>query len=127
MSDGLQIFDDALAHDPARAAEDADPAQGAAETRPARRPKWPGGLAGGVAILMVFSWAGGLALLSAGGFELGVGLTVSAIILSVIAILAGTVAAVGDFGRGWGIAGILVGVLLNPVLLLFVLSWLGAL
>ena len=47
--------------------------------------------------------------------------------IAIIAILAGTVAAVGDFGRGWGIAGILVGVLLNPVLLLFVLSWLGAL
>ncbi len=115
MSDGLKIFDEAQGTDPAQVAA------------PKSRPRWPGGLAGGIAILMVFSWAAGLALLSAGSFEFGMGLTISAILLSAIAIVAGLIAAIGSFGRGWGIAAIVVGVLLNPVLVLLLLSWLGAL
>lgn len=120
MTDGLQIFDEAREVDPTL---EGDPAHASA---PKKRPRWPGGLAGGVAILMVFSWSAGLALLSASQFELGMGLTISAILLSAVAIVAGAVAAFGDFGRGWGIAAIAVGVLLNPVLVLLVLSWLGA-
>lgn len=115
MTDGLTIFDEADEVD--------DPAP---RTRQ-RRPRWPGPFAGGVAILMVFSWAAGLALLSSGLFELGMGLTASAILLSAIAVVTGLIAAIGNMGRGWGIAGAVVGVLLNPVLVLLVLSWLGAL
>ena len=134
MSDGLSIFGAAGDAEGAGAPE----AEGAAASEPAdtapepapgptRRPRWPGGVATGLAILMVLSWAGGLALLSAGLFELGVGLTGSAFLLSGLAIIAGIVAAIGNWGRGWGIAGAAIGVLLNPLLVLLLLSWLGAL
>ena len=86
-----------------------------------------GALAGGLAILMVITWAVALACSLAGLLELGVGLSYSAIGLSVFAVLAGIVAVVANWGRGWGIAAIAVGVLLNPVVLLYLLTWIGAL
>ena len=119
MSDGLQIFEPPPG-------DAADPAA-APEESPRRRPRWPGGLAGAIAILMVVTWAAGLAFTLGDPFELGIGLTVSAILLSVLAVVAGIVAVVGDWGRGWGIAAIAVGVLLNPVVVLLVLSWMGTL
>jgi hypothetical protein len=94
---------------------------------PSRRPRWPGALAGGIAILMVITWAVALACSLANLLELGVGLSYSAIMLSVMAVLAGLVAVVGNWGRGWGIAAIAVGVLLNPIVLLYALTWIGAL
>jgi len=91
------------------------------------RPRWPGAVAGGIAILMVITWAVALACSLANLLELGVGLSYSAIMLSVMAVLAGIVAVVGNWGRGWGIAAIAVGLLLNPVVLLYGLTWIGAL
>jgi hypothetical protein len=120
VTDGLQIFDVPADAD-AASAPDAD------ECPPPRRPRWPGALAGGLAILMVITWAIALACSLAGMLELGVGLSYSAILLSVMAVLAGLAALVGNWGRGWGIAAIAVGVLLNPVVLLHVLTWIGAL
>lgn len=122
MSDGLQIFDV-----PADAEHVETPDSAGEECPPPRRPRWPGSLAGGIAILMVVTWAIALACSLAGLFELGVGLSVSAILLSVLAVAAGVVAVVGNWGRGWGVAAIAVGVLLNPVVLLYGLSWIGAL
>ncbi|QEO08823.1 hypothetical protein [Protaetiibacter larvae] len=116
MSDGLQIFD---------ASHEVDVADEAAA--PKRRPRWPGGLAGGLAILMVVTAAVAFALATSGRFELGLGLAISATLLSGLAVVAGLVAVIGRWGRGWGIAAIAVGVLLNPVVLLLGLSWLGAL
>ena len=89
MSDGLQIFDGSA---------DAGPGGGDAgdttphpdETHAKRRPRWLGGLAGGVAILMVLTWAIGLVALTNGMFELGVGLSISAVLLSGIAVIGGT-------------------------------------
>lgn len=116
---GLEIFD--------VQAELGDvPASEAAEAS-LRRPRWPGALAGALAILMVITWAVALACSLAGLLELGVGLSYSAIGLSVLAVLAGVVAVVAGWGRGWGIAAIAVGVLLNPIVLLNILTWIGAL
>ncbi|MCS0499733.1 hypothetical protein [Protaetiibacter mangrovi] len=120
MSDGLQIFDV-----PADAEHLDDGAPEGDATAP--RPRWPGSVAGGIAILMVVTWAVALACSLAGLFELGVGLSLSAILLSVLAVAAGLVAVIGRWGRGWGIAAIAVGVLLNPIVLLYGLSWIGAL
>jgi hypothetical protein len=124
VTDGLQIFDV-----PADADGAAAPASEAApdEAWPPRRPRWPGSLAGGLAILMVVTWGVALACSLAGMLELGVGLSYSAILLSGLAVVAGVVAVVGNWGRGWGIAAIVVGVLLNPVVLLHGLTWIGAL
>ena len=130
MTDGLQIFDvpadaDGVAApgEPADTAHTADPAD---PTR-RRRPRWPGSLAGGIAILMVVTWA--VALLCSVGdmFELAVGLSISAVLLSVLAVVAGLIAVIGRWGRGWGVAAIVVGLLLNPVVLLAVLTWIGVL
>lgn len=124
MTDGLRIFDGAA--DAASADEVRD---GSVDVAPAhaRRPRWPGSLAGGLAILMVVTWAIALACSVGGLFELGVGLTLSAMLLSVLAVVAGVVAVIGRWGRGWGIAAVAVGVLLNPVVLLYGLTWIGAL
>ena len=123
MTDGLQIFDV-----PADADTDAAAASAEFEEHQApRRPRWPGSLAGGLAILMVLTWAIALACSLAGMFELGVGLSISAILLSVLAVVAGVVTVIGRWGRGWGIAAIAVGILLNPVVLLYGLTWIGAL
>ncbi len=120
MTDGLQIFD---------VPTDADgvDAPGEPDAAPRHRPRWPGSVAGGIAILMVVTW--GVALLCSLGdmFELAVGLSISAMLLSVLAVIAGLVAVIGRWGRGWGIAAIVVGLLLNPVVLVLVLSWIGAL
>ncbi|MGN6272301.1 MAG: hypothetical protein ACTHMQ_04355 [Protaetiibacter sp.] len=116
---GLEIFD-------AQAELGDAPAPEGSETS-LRRPRWPGALAGALAILMVITWAVALACSLAGLLELGVGLSYSAIGLSVLAVLAGIVAVVAGWGRGWGVAAIAVGVLLNPVVLLNVLTWIGAL
>ena len=126
MSDGLQIFGGAA--DAGAGGGDG----GAAETEhheeahAKRRPRWPGGLAGGIAILMVLTWAIGLVALTNGMFDVGVGLSISAVLLSGLAVLGGIVAVIGNWGRGWGIAAIAVGVLLNPVVLTYILGSLGA-
>ncbi|PZQ89475.1 MAG: hypothetical protein DI534_06550 [Leifsonia xyli] len=122
MSDGLQIFEV-----PADADGAAAPDGASEDFPPPRRPRWPGSLAGGIAILMVVTWAVALACSLAGMLALGVGLSISAMLLSVLAVLAGIVAVIGNWGRGWGIAAIVVGVLLNPYVLLQGLSWIGAL
>ncbi|TXK18589.1 hypothetical protein FVQ89_01150 [Homoserinibacter sp. GY 40078] len=75
---------------------------------------------------MVFTWAIALAFLAQGFVEVGIGLSVSAVLLSILAVMAGIAAVVGRWGRGWGIAAIVVGVILNPVVVLGGLSWLGA-
>jgi hypothetical protein len=126
---GLEIFDvpadaDGIA---VRRFDDARLLDDAGLDAPSRRPRWPGAVAGGIAILMVITWAVALACSLANLLELGVGLSYSAIMLSVMAVLAGIVAVVGNWGRGWGIAAIAVGVLLNPIVLLYALTWIGAL
>lgn len=132
MSDGLQIFGGADAD----AGGEGAPDEGLHEDHhdedhhdehSKRRPRWPGAFAGGVAILMVLVWAIGLVALSSGLFEVGVGLSISAVLLSGIAVIGGIVAVIGNWGRGWGIAAIGVGVLLNPVVLTYILGSVGVL
>ena len=131
MSDGLQIFGGAADAGPGNGdagdtPDTADTAEDHDEAHAKRRPRWPGGLAGGIAILMVLTWALGLVALTNGMFEVGVGLSVSAVLLSALAVVGGLIAVIGNWGRGWGIAAIAVGVLLNPVVLTYILGTLGA-
>ena len=128
MSDGLQIFGGAADAGPGSgdAGDAGDAPEHHDEAHAKRRPRWPGGLAGGIAILMVLTWAIGLVALTSGLFELGIGLSVSAVLLSGLAVVGGIVAVIGNWGRGWGIAAIAVGVLLNPVVLTYILGSLGA-
>jgi hypothetical protein len=121
VTDGLQIFD-VLA-----SADDAEDAAATGEAEPRRRPRWPGAVAAALAILMVVTWALALACSLAEMLELGVGLSISAMLLSVPAVVLGLVAVIANFGRGWGIVAVAVGILLNPVVLLYGLTWIGAL
>lgn len=118
--EGLDVFD--IRAD----AEGTELDAGALDDDP-RRPRWPGGLAAAIALLMVMTWAVALACALGGLLELGVGLSYSAILLSGVALVAGIVAVAGNWGRGWGVVAIVVGVLLNPVVLLYALGWIGAL
>jgi hypothetical protein len=127
VSDGLQIFGGAADAGPEGGdVGDAAEVEHHDEAHATRRPRWPGGLAGGIAILMVLTWAVGLIALSNGMFDVGVGLSISAVLLSGLAVMGGIVAVIGNWGRGWGIAAIGVGVLLNPVVLTYILGSLGA-
>jgi hypothetical protein len=133
--DGLEIFDipaDADVEAPDAEASDAnalDPNAPEAEAlqRRSSRPRWPGAISAALAILMVITWAVALACALGGMLDLGVGLSYSSILLSGIALLAGIVAVAGNWGRGWGSAAIAISVLLNPLVLLYVLGWIGAL
>jgi hypothetical protein len=58
---------------------------------------------------------------SSGGYILGTALGALSIALSVAATLAGMVAATLRLGRGWGVAGALLGIAANPYLQLVVL------
>lgn len=129
MSDGLQIFGgaDAGAGDDGSADAGHPDDEQHVDQHPKRRPRWPGAFSGGVAILMVLTWAIGLVSLTNGLFELGVGLSISAVLLSGIAVVGGIVAVIGNWGRGWAIAAIAVGVLLNPVVLTYILGSVGVL
>lgn len=129
MSDGLQIFGGADAGAGGEGAHDEEHLEPEHhdDEHAKRRPRWPGAFAGGVAILMVLVWAIGLVALSNGLFEVGVGLSISAVLLSGIAVVGGIVAVIGNWGRGWGIAAVGVGVLLNPVVLTYILGSVGVL
>jgi len=130
VSDGLRIFDGGAdagggegdGTEPRHASDHDHPDEHAK-----RRPRWPGAFAGGIAILMVLTWAFGLVALTNGMFEAGVGLSISAVLLSGIAVIGGAVAVIGNWGRGWGVAAIAVGVLLNPVVLTYILGTVGVL
>jgi uncharacterized membrane protein YcjF (UPF0283 family) len=125
VSDGLQIFDEPA--DPGSGDLEAVESDHHSDEHAKKRPRWPGAFAGGVAILMVLTWAIGLVSLTNGLFELGVGLSISAVLLSGIAVVGGVVAIIGNWGRGWGIAAAGVGVLLNPVVLTYILGSVGVL
>jgi len=125
VSDGLQIFDEPA--ETGSGGRDAVEHDHHPDEHAKKRPRWPGAFAGGVAILMVLTWAVGLVSLTNGLFELGVGLSISAVLLSGIAVIGGIVAVIGNWGRGWGIAAIGVGVLLNPVVLTYILGSVGVL
>jgi hypothetical protein len=90
-----------------------------------RRRRWPGLWSFGVAAGMVVTTVAAIAFAAAGEAVTALTLTVSALGLSGIAVVLGLVSIIGKFARPWGVAGLVIGVVVNPVALLYGLSSLG--
>jgi hypothetical protein len=82
-------------------------------------------LSGVLALLMLAATAVGIQLASHGQLAISTGAAYAAIGLSIAALIFGIVAIAKGWGRGAGIAGALVAVLGNPLVLLYGLSALG--
>lgn len=88
------------------------------ELAPRVRPRWPGRAALGAGILTPIAVATGVAAAQTGAFELANGAAWTAIGASALAVLGGIAAIIGNWDRGAGIAGLAIGVLGNPLVLL---------
>ena len=86
---------------------------------------WPGIVSGLLALLMLASTTAGIQLASRNQLALANDAAYAAIAFSAAAIVFGLIAIVKSWGRGAGIAGAVVAVLGNPLVLLYGLSTLG--
>lgn len=84
--------------------------------------RWPGILSGVLALLMLAATALGIQLASHAQLQASTYSAYAAIALSVAALIFGIIAIVRSWGRGAGIAGALVAVLGNPLVLLYGLT-----
>jgi hypothetical protein len=87
--------------------------------------RWPGILSGVLALAMLASTALGFQLASRNQLVLSSYAAYAAIAFSVAALIFGLIAIAKRWGRGAGIAGAVVAVLGNPLVLLYGLSALG--
>jgi hypothetical protein len=87
--------------------------------------RWPGILSGVLALLMLASTAIGIQLAAHNQLTLSTYAAYAAIALSIAALIFGLIAITKHWGRGAGIAGAVVAVLGNPLVLLYGLSALG--
>lgn len=87
--------------------------------------RWPGILSGVLALLMLAATAIGIQLAAHNELALSTYSAYAAIAFSAAALIFGLIAIVKRWGRGAGIAGAIVAVLGNPLVLLYGLSALG--
>jgi hypothetical protein len=87
--------------------------------------RWPGLVSGVLALLMLGSTAVGIQLASRGQSAAATSAAYAAIALSIAALVFGLIAVIRRWGRAAGIAGAVVAVLGNPLVLLYGLSALG--
>jgi len=87
--------------------------------------RWPGILSGVLALLMLAATAIGIQLAAHNQLILSTYAAYAAIAFSIAALIFGIVAIAKHWGRGAGIAGAVVAVLGNPLVLLYGLSALG--
>lgn len=87
--------------------------------------RWPGILSGVLALAMLASTAIGIQLASRNQLVLSTSAAYAAIAFSAAALIFGLIAIVKRWGRGAGIAGAVVAVLGNPLVLLYGLTALG--
>ena len=87
--------------------------------------RWPGILSGVLALLMLAATAAGIQLAAHNQLELSTDAAYAAIGFSLAALIFGVIAITKRWGRGAGIAGAIVAVLGNPLVLLYGLSALG--
>jgi hypothetical protein len=84
--------------------------------------RWPGIVSGVLALAMLASTAAGIQLASRNELLLASYAAYAAIAFSVAALVFGVIAIAKRWGRGAGIAGVVVAVLGNPLVLLYGLS-----
>ena len=87
--------------------------------------RWPGTLSGVLALLMLAATAVGIQLAAHNQLTLSTYAAYTAIGFSLAALVFGLIAITKRWGRGAGIAGAIVAVLGNPLVLLYGLSALG--
>ena len=92
---------------------------------PQRRRRWPGVWSFGAAVAMLTAAGAALAVAAAfgstGGAFAAVVLAFLAVVSGGIAVVLGLVAIFGRSARGWGVAGLTIGLLLNPLTVLWLL------
>lgn len=91
------------------------------------RPGWPGAVSLVVGLLAAGGVAAGIILATSDQFLIATYVAWAAIGASGLAVLSGLVAIIGRFGRGWGTAGVVLGVVANPYLLTIALEKIGGL
>ncbi len=95
---------------------------------PARvRPRWPGVVSFVLSLLAVAGVVAGIVLATSDLYLIATYVAWGAIGASGLAVLIGLVAVIGRFGRGWGTAGVVLGVVSNPYLLTIALDKIGGL
>ncbi len=87
--------------------------------------RWPGILSGVLALLMLAATGAGIQLAAHNQLALATDAAYAAIGFSLAALIFGVIAITRRWGRGAGIAGAIVAVLGNPLVLLYGLSALG--
>lgn len=93
-----------------------------------RRPvRWPGRTALALGILTPLAAAIGVGAVSADLFDLATIAAWTAIGASILAVLGGVIAAIGNWDRGAAVGAIALGVLGNPLVLLYGLDAVGSL
>lgn len=102
---------------------DVDPA--AADERPAARVRWPGRTALALGILTPVAVVAGVVAVSADAFLFATIAAWTGIGASVLAVLGGIAAAIGNWDRGAAIAGLALGVFTNPLVLTYGLDAAG--
>lgn len=102
---------------------EADPA--AADERPAPPVRWPGRTALALGILTPLAVGAGIAAVSFDAFLLATIAAWTGIGASVLAVLGGIAAAIGNWDRGAAIGGIALGVFANPLVLTYGLDAAG--
>lgn len=110
---------------PARAAPDAGagntdadtPADAPRATRPRRHPRWPGLLSVALGVLTAVLTGVGVAVASDGGFVVATAIAWTAVAVSVAGVVLGVAAVVARLGRRWGVAGIALCLLADPLIL----------
>jgi hypothetical protein len=95
-------------------------------TAVARR-AWPGILSFILAVATVVAVVVGIVLATSDLFAAATYTAWGAIGASVMAVIVGIVALIGRFGSGWGAAGVVLGVVANPLLLTKALDLIGGL
>ncbi len=98
-----------------------------APERPRRRPRWPGILSLVLALITAAGVAAGIILATSDQFGLATNVAWGTAGASVLAVVLGLIGLIGRFGRGWAIAGIVLGIVANPLLLTKALDLIGGL
>jgi uncharacterized membrane protein YcjF (UPF0283 family) len=91
------------------------------------RPRWPGILSFVLALLAVAGVVAGIILATSDLFLAATYTAWAAIAASGLAALLGLIAVIAKLGRGWGTAGLVLGVVANPYLLTIALDRIGGL
>jgi hypothetical protein len=100
------------------------------EARPRRartRPRWPGILSFVLALATVAGVATGIALATSDLYLAATYTAWGAIGASGLAVVLGLVGIIGRLGSGWAVAGLILGVLANPLVLTAALDLIGGL